>query len=469
MSMFPTSPTTEGTGLPAPEASRALLRRLKWITIVGAVGFVIAVDLIRQKLTPYLTSWPGRLILDATLFIGALFVFGIVFTLIERMQVRLERQNRELLALHTATQDVHADLALEKVLQRVVDQACSLLDAGYGAISVITDQNRIESFVTAGISDELRARIGPPPVGHGLLGVVLNEGQRLRIPDLMTDSRAHGFPPHHPPMHSLLAVPVVCQGPFRGNLYLAEKQGAPEFSEEDEETLIRFALTAAIAIDNAYLHQRLNTLAVAEERLRIAHEMHDGLAQVLAYVNTKAQAVKEYLRTGRPDEAAKHLDQLASAAREVYGDVRESIIGLRNAAIPGRSLGDALHDYARTWEAQHGIPVRVSVDRRVRLSDNAELQLQRIVQEALTNVRKHARARQVEVSLEQEEARVVAVVRDDGLGFNPEELGRAELPRFGLSTMRERGQSIGGTVHLDSSPGQGTRLTVEIPSPSSLS
>jgi signal transduction histidine kinase len=447
------------------ESSPAVLRRLKWLTILAAMGFVVAVDLIRQQLTPYLHSWPGRLVLDGVLFTGALFVFGIVFTLIERMQGRLERQNRELLALNTATQDIHTELALEKVLQRVVDQACSLLDAEYGAISVITDQNRIESFVTSGISDEVRARIGPPPVGHGLLGVVLNEGQRLRIPDLMTDHRSHGFPPHHPPMHSLLAVPVVCQGPYRGNLYLAEKHGAAEFSGEDEETLNRFATTAAIAIDNAYLHQRLNTLAVAEERLRIAHEMHDGLAQVLAYVNTKAQAVKEYLRTGRPEEAEKHLDQLAAAAREVYGDVRESIIGLRNAAVPGRSLGDALHDYARSWEAQHGIPVRVSVDRRIRLSDNAELQLQRIVQEALTNVRKHARAKQVEISLEQEEARILAVVRDDGLGFNPGELGRAELPRFGLSTMRERGQSIGGTVRLDSAPGRGTRLTVEIPVP----
>jgi signal transduction histidine kinase len=451
------------------EASPATLRRLKWLTILAAVGFVIAVDLIRQKLTPYLHTLSGRVVLDGVLFTGALFVFGVVFTLIERMQARLERQNRELLALHNATQDVHADLALEKVLQRVVDQACSLLDADYGAISVISDQNRIESFVTSGISDELRTRIGPPPVGHGLLGVVLNEGQHLRIPDLMTDSRSHGFPPHHPPMHSLLAVPVVCKGPFKGNLYLAEKQDAATFSQEDEETLIRFATTAAIAIDNAYLHQRLNTLAVAEERLRIAHEMHDGLAQVLAYVNTKAQAVKEYLRTDRREEAEKHLDQLAAAAREVYGDVRESIIGLRNAAIPGRSLGDALHDFARSWETQHGIPVKVSVDRHIQLNANAELQLQRIVQEALTNVRKHARARQVEVTLEQRDTRIVAIVQDDGLGFKPDELGRAELPRFGLSTMRERGQSIGGTVQLDSSPGQGTRLTVEIPAPPSRS
>lgn len=446
-----------------------LLRRLKWASVVATLLFVGAVDLIRLKLYPYLQSWEGRLLMDSTVVVGALFFFGVMFTLIERMQGRLARQNRELLSLHTATQDVHADLSLDKVLQRVVDQASALLDARYGAISVIDEQHRIESFVTSGISDELRARLGAPPVGHGLLGVVLNEGQRLRLSDLTRDPRSHGYPPHHPPMKSLLAVPVVCKGPFRGNLYLADKNEAPEFSEEDEETLVRFATTAAIAIDNAYLHQRLNTLAVAEERLRIAHEMHDGLAQVLAYVNTKAQAVKELLRNNRPEEATKHLDQLAAAAREVYGDVRESIIGLRNAAVPGRSLGDAIHDYVRSWEAQHGITCRVRIDRDLRLSDNAELQLQRIVQESLANVRKHAQAKHVDVTLQQAEGKIVTTVQDDGLGFRPELLGRAEFPRFGLATMRERAESIGGTVRLDSSPGEGTRVTVEIPAPASTS
>ena len=452
---------------PEFEVSPKTLRRLKWATIVAAVGFVLLVDLVRHWLLPYLRSWQGRLLMDATIFTGVLFFFGVVFTLIERMQGRLERQNRELLSLHMATQDVHAELSLDKVLQRVVDQAAALLDAQYGAISVIDEQNRIESFVTCGISDELRARLGSPPVGHGLLGVVLNEGQRLRMPDLTRDPRSHGFPAHHPPMRSLLAVPVVCKGPFRGNLYLADKNEIPEFSQEDEETLVRFATTAAIAIDNAYLHQRLSTLAVAEERLRIAHEMHDGLAQVLAYVNTKAQAVKEFLRTDRPEEATRHLDQLAAAAREVYGDVRESIIGLRNASVPGRSVGDAVHDYVRSWEAQHGITCRIRVDRDVHLSANAELQLQRIVQESLANVRKHAQAKHVDVALQQTDGKIVATVQDDGLGFNPELLGRAEFPRFGLATMRERAESIGGTVRLDSTPGQGTRVTVEIPAPSS--
>lgn len=212
---------------------------------------------------------------------------------------------------------------------------------------------------------------------------------------------------------------------------------------------------------------RIRELLAAEERLRVEHELHDGLAQVLAYVNTKTQAVKELLRAGRTEDAIRHLDQLASAAREVYGDMRESVLGLRNAAVPGRSLGDALHDYVSSWEARHGIPCRIQVDRGIRLSENTELQIQLIVQESLANVLKHARAKRVDVSLRQGDGRIVATVGDDGLGFDPALPGRGEFPRFGLAAMRERAESIGGQVRLDSSPGKGTRVTVEVPVPPS--
>jgi len=162
----------------------------------------------------------------------------------------------------------------------------------------------MEAFVTAGITSEECARIGPLPVGHGLLAVVLEEGQRLRLPDLTQDPRSVGFPPHHPPMRSLLAVPVVSGGRILGNVYVAEKQGVPEFSAEDEDTLIRFATQAALAIDNARLHRRVRDVAISEERDRIAREMHDSLAQVLGYVNTKAQAVQELLKQGQTERAS---------------------------------------------------------------------------------------------------------------------------------------------------------------------
>ena len=438
------------------------LRRLKWITVLSALAFILVLEMVRRAFYPYLPSLEGKVLMGSAVFVGCLFFFGALFNVLERIQNSLELRNRELLALHEATLGIHGDLALESVLQNVVDHARNLVNAHYGALSVINERHQIESFVTSGIGAEERERIGPPPVGHGVLGVVLDEGQRLRLSDIRGHSRSVGFPPHHPPMRTLLAVPILCRSPFRGNLYLAEKAEGAEFTPEDENSLLRFATTAALAIDNAHLHQRLSHLAVTEERLRIAHEMHDGLAQVLAYVNTKAQAVKEHLRAGRSEDATKHLDQLAGAAREVYSDIRESIIGLRSAAVPERAIGEALIDYVNTWRNQTGIDCGLRVEGAPRLSPNAQLQVLRIVQEALANVRKHSHARNADVVLEQTGATLRVSVSDDGAGFNPSELGRSEFPRFGLATMRERAESIGGTFQLDSTPGAGTRVTLEL-------
>src|SRR5205823_1762830 len=134
-------------------------------------------------------------------------------------------------------------------LQKVVDHATELLGARYGALSVPHPGGGIEAFITCGITPEERALIGPPPVGHGLLSVVLEEGQRLRLPDLTKDPRSIGFPTHHPPMRSLLAVPIGSAGRVLGNLYVAEKIGWPEFASDDEETLVRFATQASLAIE----------------------------------------------------------------------------------------------------------------------------------------------------------------------------------------------------------------------------
>ncbi|MFL6194341.1 MAG: GAF domain-containing protein [Thermoanaerobaculia bacterium] len=441
------------------------LQRLKWITVLSALGFIVLLEVVRRALYPYLPSVSGMLVMGAAVFTGCIFFFGALFSVLERKESSLELRNRELLALHEAALGIHGDLALEAVLQKVVDQACALVDSRYGALSVIDEKNRIESFITAGISAEVRARIGPPPVGHGVLGEVLLEGHRLRLADIRSHPRSVGFPEHHPPMHTLLAVPILCKSPFRGNLYLAEKAEGARFTHEDEESLLRFATTAALAIDNAHLHQRMNTLVVAEERLRIAHEMHDGLAQVLAYVNTKAQAVKAFLKTGRTDEATQQLDQLAAAAREVYADVRESIIGLRSAAVPGRTLESALEDYVSTWRAQTGLDCGLSFRGKPRLAANTELQVLRIIQESLANIRKHANANRASVAVEQNASHLRIVIEDNGAGFIPGELGRSEFPRFGLATMRERAETIGGAFQLDSIPGSGTRITVELPTP----
>lgn len=438
------------------------LKRLRMIAIVIPILGVIVLELGRAVIIGFV-SWEKRLALDL-LYVAAIVVFAaVIFRFVDEMQDRLRRQNEELLALHSAGLDVTADLSLEIVLRKVVEQARRLVGAKYGAVSVTDKDNRIVSFITSGVSPEQRAAIGPPPVGHGLLGVVLREGQRLRLGDLTKHPQSHGFPPHHPPMHSLLAVPIPCKGPFLGNLYLTEKEETGIFTADDEETLVRFALQAALAIDNAHLHEQVADLAVAQERLRIAHEMHDGLAQVLGYVNTKVQAAEMYLKREKAEEAGVQLRELATSARQAYSDVRESIVGLRTLPGPNRALDEVLREYLERWEEMSHVSTSLHIDPSIQLRPSQELQLVRIVQEALTNVRKHARAANARVEIGREGDRLVTLIADDGLGFNAAARARGEFPQFGLSTMRERAESIGGTLTIDSTPGGGTRVRFELP------
>lgn len=309
----------------------------------------------------------------------------------------------------------------------------------------------------------------------------LHQGQSLRLADLSADPRAAGFPANHPPMVTLLAVPLPCKSPFRGNLYLADRKDANAFTVEDEEILTRLATVAAIAIDNSFLHQQARALAAAEERLRIAREMHDGQAQVLAYVNAKAQAVREHLRAGRLEVAESHLVQLAAAAREVYGDTREAILDLRTAA-EDRPWIPALREYSERWQAQNDVPVDMTLDERVKLPPGVDHQVLRIVQEALSNTRKHAQARRVIVELVRSAAgtpcpgrrrrrrlrgpRPSAPARHlerwrSQPAASPEQAQGSTLrPHLDART---RPLSLGATLRIDSIPGQGTRVELLLP------
>lgn len=438
------------------------LRRLRILAVVLPIIGVLALEVVRYAMIGWM-SWEKRLALDL-LYVAAIVIFAaVIFRAVEEMQDRLKRQNRELLALHGAGLDVTADLSLDVVLKKVVEQARNLVGAKYGALSVIDEDNRILSFITSGITSDERLAIGPPPVGHGLLGVVLREGQHLRLQDLTKHPLSHGFPANHPPMHSLLAVPIPCKGPFLGNLYLTEKNDGIEFTEDDEQTLERFALQAGLAIDNAHLHAQVADLAIAQERLRIAHEMHDGLAQVLGYVNTKVQAAEMYLKREKSEEAGAQLRELATAARGAYSDVRESIVGLRSLPGPQKSLEEVLREYVERWQEMSHVATSLFIDPAIALRPSQELQLVRIVQESLTNVRKHARASSARVEIRRDGGSLIATIADDGVGFSAAPRARGEFPKFGLSTMRERAQGVGGALDIDSAPGSGTTVRFTLP------
>jgi nitrate/nitrite-specific signal transduction histidine kinase len=212
--------------------------------------------------------------------------------------------------------------------------------------------------------------------------------------------------------------------------------------------------------------ERERNLAVLEERERIAGEMHDGLGQVLGYVIMKSLAVAELMDGGHIAEARSQIDQLEAAAREAYADVRENILALRTTLAPGRSLLAALREYAAGFERQSGIAVELIAPREDEagwMEPTAEVQLLRIVQEALTNVRKHAEARRVTVRLGVASDRVHLEVVDDGRGFDTVRAAGTGSPHYGLQIMRERAEGVGGMYVVGLDAGGGTRVAVTLP------
>jgi signal transduction histidine kinase len=194
--------------------------------------------------------------------------------------------------------------------------------------------------------------------------------------------------------------------------------------------------------------------------------MHDGLAQVLGYVNTKAFAVRRLLADGDTETAVAMLTELEEAAREVYADVREGVLALRESAPGDRSLLDTVCEYLAKFERLSGIHVECHAGRGVaelRLPEMSEIQIMRVVQEALSNVRKHAAATSASLTLRARDGTLVAEVQDDGCGFEVRSAGRRNWPQFGLQTMRERAEAIGGRFSVKSSPGHGTQVVVRIP------
>jgi len=433
-------------------------RHLKWLVIAAPLLVVLVLEYSRWALGIMMSDWTGRLLIDAVVLVGAVFFYAAVSKVITELMNRLERQNIELIALRSASLHISADLSLEGVLEKIVCQARSLLGCSYGALAVYDLEGGLESFVTSGIDTEAQEKIGDPPVGRGLLQLPLRDGQSLRLRDLTSHARSYGFPPHHPVMNSLLAVPVICREPFRGNLYLSEKTDGSDFTRTEEDTLNRFAAQAAIAVDNAQLHAKVASLAVMNERLRLAREMHDGQAQVLAYVNTKAQVVENLLDAGNIEQAREHLGQMADAAREVYADVREGILGLRTAVDHDHNLALVLREFGHRWQDLAGIVLHMEIEGEARYDREAELHVLRVAQEALANVRKHSKAGKAQLRARLAPGDLTLEVEDDGIGFDAaeQESHSPALERFGLSTMQERCETIGASLEIHSELGRGT-------------
>ena len=354
-----------------------------------------------------------------------------------------------------------SELSLDAILQKLVDVARRQVSARYAAISVLEDQDGIAQLATSGMTAEERARIGDIPRGKGLLGVLLHEGASLRLADMATDARAGGFPPNHPPMRSLLGVPVVSRGRIIGNLYLADKQGGETFDDRDEEIVRLLATQAAAAIETSRLQDSLESLARLEERERIAMDLHDGVIQtvyaVALHLEDAADRVSE-----APEEVQPTLNEAIDKLHQVIKDIRSYIFDLRAQVSEVDDLPGAIRELAETLRVNTLMNVRVemALPTSKLLEQDEAVGLFHITQEALNNVSKHSGATAVSIKLAGARGGVSLEVADNGKGFDARGGGSAE--KHGLRNIKDRARGMGAKVSIDSEIGCGTRVRVEL-------
>jgi signal transduction histidine kinase len=363
-------------------------------------------------------------------------------------------------AISDAILTAAAEHRVEPVLQKLVHSARDLAAARYAAIGVPDGAGTFAKFLTSGMSAEAVAAIGPLPRTHGLLGAMLETPVPYRTSDIKRDPRFWGWPRAHPDMSSFLGVPIVSKGTVIGAFYLTNKEVTPEFSDSDQRLIELLAAHAAIAIENARLHERSRELSVVEERNRLARELHDSVTQRLFGVAFAADAAARLLDRDR-EEAGRELNRVRDLARDAMQELRSLVFELRTADLEAEGLATTLGKHVDILRRAYGRDVDLTVEGEPRLEPARALEVFRVAQEALTNAIKHSDARAISVHLIAQDGRIRLRVADDGVGFDP----RAPVlraRRLGLTSMEERAAGLGGSLTIRSRPGEGTLVSLEL-------
>jgi signal transduction histidine kinase len=453
------------------------IERLKWATIVlPAAALFVIVILLRSSLHDWLHEFPGFVLL-AGVFALCIFLFAsVVFAVVDDIEQRTVDQNRRLSDLLARTDRQNTELSAFLSVGRASASSVELsdmLDEALAAVLAVTHAESAELWledrgrlVLECFRGEGEAALGSRPsflVGEGLPGTAARATAAVVVHDAALDARFDSEEVRALGLRTFCALPLRVRDRTVGVLAAASREEAAFTSPDELRVLEGIGEQVALGIENARLHEQVLDRAVLEERERIARELHDGLAQVLGFINTQTQAVKKLLESGKEEEATVELDAMGAVSRDVYSDVREAIVGLR---VSSKGLVPAIREYVSRLPKMGAseIDVRVEGDAdNVSLAPSTEIQLVRIVQEALNNVRKYAAASTIEVIVEADTDTIGIEIVDDGHGFDPLELARTGWPRLGLQTMRERAQAIGGTFDVVSTPGEGTRVSVRAP------
>jgi len=381
-----------------------------------------------------------------------------------------------------------SELHLESVLQRVADLAADVIGARYAAVGLLAPDGRtLETFTTHGMSAEEIARMDHHPRGHGVLGLVIHKGHSVRLADLAKHPASHGLPPHHPQMRTFLGVPIVGKRGVVGDLYLTEKVGGDEFTEEDEHIAQLLASKAAAAIENARLHEESARLLEEVQQLHrsrerffamVNHELRNSLAAVYGWAEmlvrrkdpaTVPRAAFEVLDSA--EQAISLINDLLDLSRLDEDRLKPVIRDVECGSVVRQAM-------SRVTPAADGKSVRLMADlpTEVPICRTDPHRVEQILVNLLGNAIRHTPAgSSVQVDLSEEGRSVVFRIRDEGPGVPPEDLERVfdvyqtkageegKGSGLGLPLSRRLARLLGGELSAVSHNGGGGCFVLQLP------
>ncbi len=467
----------EPTGWLEGLAQRFALGRIKWIASLVPILFFVSWEYgwhFRGHVAVDREPLPFMILVVAVASLGSVIVF-VQLHLLEKAHAVLRTKNHEL-ARQTTSLEALYELGmrlsglhrLETIEETAVLRAQQLFNADVAGLALVDEAERTVHWKLHDPASGSATRRLSTRLGECVGGDVVLSGEALVIEDLAGEAAGGPVARHLAVVGApaaALTVPIRVGGRPVGALLVGHRTPR-SYALEEIRLATGIANQLAVAINNSRLYERLAGFAAIEERERLAREMHDGLAQLLGSILARAAAAVATLHRGERAETEAHLARLREIAQDAYLEVRQGILGLRSKPDSEDGFAQALEAYVERFAAQSGIEVRLEVEAPEEtlrgLQWTTAVQSIRIVQEALMNVAKHARTDRALVRLERERDELVVTVEDHGSGFDPARIAEGGT-RFGLSTMRERAESVAGRLDIQSAPGAGTRILVRLP------
>ena len=345
---------------------------------------------------------------------------------------------------------------LEDVLKRIAEVSRNLVQCKYAALGIPDNNGGLKFFKVSGISDEDAAKIDHLPLGHGLIRAPMRERKVIRLPRMQDDERSVGFPANHPPMTSLLGVPVQMGEQLFGVLYLTDRLDGKPFTDEDQQLIETMAGYAALTIVSAMSNEQQSLLKVLEERERIGMELHDGVIQSLYGLGMQVDLLRLDNNLS-PDQ----LVPIITGLDTVISDIRRYIMKLRTIEGPKKTVQECLVDTAQKLNMPDTIEVQIhGTDQTPPFPPATFEGICLIINEALSNAVRHAQASQINITASVTDNDFNVIIQDNGKGFDLDQTQEAGL---GLANMYRRARIYGGVIQVDTSIGNGTKLEIVIP------